>query len=87
MAKPVPGLDELYAEFRGEKTFRVPVIRIFGVSELGEFTLPPSLSLFSLILFDFQERNHVFMSMEYILTLAYHSILRSSQTRLPFLGN
>lgn len=38
MSKPIPGLDELYAEFRSEQVYRVPVIRIFGVTDLGELS-------------------------------------------------
>jgi DNA polymerase zeta len=40
MAKPVPGLDDLYSELRSEQISRVPVIRIFGVSEFGESCAP-----------------------------------------------
>lgn len=36
LTKPIAGLDELYAEFRGEQIKRVPVVRIFGVTEDGE---------------------------------------------------
>lgn len=33
--KPTPGLDETYAEFRGEVIKKVPIVRIFGVTEDG----------------------------------------------------
>ena len=40
MAIPIPGLDELISGFRGDNIYRVPVIRIFGVTEEGEFVSP-----------------------------------------------
>ena len=45
MAIPIPGLDDLYSFVRGEHTFRVPVIRIFGVTEDGESRCLQLLSL------------------------------------------
>lgn len=36
-SKPVPGIDDTYSDFRGREVSRVPVIRIFGVKEDGEF--------------------------------------------------
>ncbi|KAI1286929.1 DNA polymerase zeta catalytic subunit [Halotydeus destructor] len=36
LGKPINGLDELYSQFNGCETSRVPVIRVFGVTESGE---------------------------------------------------
>ena len=52
MSKPIPGLDDLYSELRGREVSKVPVIRIFGVSDLGMDLFPHfSFSLTYIILY------------------------------------
>ena len=36
MAEPCPGLDVVYSEFRATKIFKLPVIRLYGPTRLGE---------------------------------------------------
>jgi len=35
MAEPCPGVDVIYSEFRTTKIFRLPVIRLYGPTRLG----------------------------------------------------